>query len=144
MNKAILDSIGANVTKTRCGIWQTLANKLRRSGDQPGLKGGGKGGKDKKRPAGRDWEWELARSGGGSKGEGKDKTKDKGKKGRDLSFALEAFRGKTKFCLAHKNKICNDKHIGGCTRPDCRFCHACCPEPGCRIPVSDKHGLWSP
>ena len=165
LNKAILDSIGANPTHTRSGLWQILLNSMMAKGTGKGQLGGGKGTKRKpgqqlqqqsfqqqqQQYQGGAWsQRNVAQRIGGkgkSQGKGQGKAKGAGKKGvkKETSNGPQAFAGKLKVCAAHGKGICFDAHLNddGCTKAQCIFCHECCPEPGCRIKCGPEHGLWA-
>lgn len=155
LNLAILESIGATADKHRSGIWQRLANELIAS------QGGGN-----KRQAQQEWQWGRntldnsdQKGGDKSKGGGKNKSKKGGKKeywknsGKGLGdksgqavapTAPKEFHSKLTSCLSHQKRICYDFHLSGCKKgAACKFCHECCPEPGCRQRCGANHGLWS-
>ena len=138
LNRAILDSIGANVDRVRSGIWQQLTNKLLSKEPKPH----GQAEKGQKRGAPQNWQGKGGRMvfPRTEQPKGQHKGKDGKAKGKG---SPKAFEGKLKVCPTHKLKICFNKHLSECTRPNCMFCHVCCPEPGCRIKVSKDHGLWS-
>ncbi len=146
LNDAILKSIGADPMHTPSGLWNTMValplslaarsfdNK--RTGDQhfdlPGPKA-------RRVDAGR-----VGKSKGGSGPNGAKGGKDGGHK-RFQSQHPARFQGKLSKCQ-HNKRICFDHHSeAGCPlAARCRYCHACCPEPGCNISCEDgSHTLLS-
>ena len=145
LNKAILDSIGANPTKQRSGIWQDFANKVLEAEQN---RSSGSGPQPNKRGAEGSWQWGREKEGKGAhKGEGKARGKDAHKgegKGKGKAFVTEMWKGKLLVCPKHQKKICfSAAYKNGCRKTECNFCHECCPEPGCNIKVGPTHGLWS-
>ena len=147
LDQAILRSIGAVTGFPRSDKWQALENLVVRHEirSKGGGKGKGSGGDAIKRKPEQGWQW------GTDKGAGKQGAKGKQSKtgtraaGKRSALGLPAaFAGKLTKCFAHGQGICYDLHTGGCSRgAGCSFCHLCCPQPGCKTPVSSSHGLWS-
>ena len=141
LNDAILLSIGAGASKNPSGLWQSmLVNRLalqKQRDERPGTQGekwprtSRKGDEGKKGggPSG-------SAPGKGDRGKG-----DRGKGAKDGKGGKgppPAFAGKLLWCVRHNKRICFDRHLGGCSRPNCGQCHSCCPQPGCAIDCSDR------